>query len=168
MFVDLSVRVEWLSQALDAVPKEDVSAAALARLRGYAQALTDLRAAIERVQRHRADPKLEPLFTLEGPLAGYLSRLYAWCEEVGNEFERMAGALRRREPFSIVFSHGAVNKSYEHFETLVNAVRSANDIARDLHGKQNPEDWSQFEHHVEDLIWAGEWLHITLARPPGD
>src|SRR2546421_1409 len=123
LFVDLCVRVEWLEQALDAVPKDDASAASLARMRGYAKALHELRGALERVHAHRANVHLKPLYSLESPLAGYLSRLYGWCEEIGRDFERMAAALRKREPTSIVFSHKSVNESYAHFEALVAAVR---------------------------------------------
>ena len=75
LFLDLDVRVEWLGQALDAVPKEDASAATLVRLRSYARALHDLHEALARVQGHRKDPHLKPLFSLDGPLANYLSRL---------------------------------------------------------------------------------------------
>src|SRR5271166_88799 len=128
LFLDLCVRVEWLGQAVDAVPKEDASAAAVVRLRSYAHALGELKHAIERVQAHRNEPNLKPLFSLEGTLAGYLSRLYGWCEEVGADFERMAVALRRRQPTSIVFSHQAVNASYAHFEELVVALRHANEV----------------------------------------
>src|SRR4051812_45658717 len=76
LFLDMSVRVEWVEQALDAVPTEVVSAAALVRLRSYARALQELHAALDRVQTHRADERLKPLFSLDGPLAAYLSRLY--------------------------------------------------------------------------------------------
>lgn len=162
------MRVEWLGQALDAVPKEDASAAALVRLRGYARALADLAHAIERVQAHRADPLLKPLFSLEGPLAGYLSRLYGWCDEIGTDFERMAVALRRRQPTSMVFSHKAVNASYAQFDELTAVLRHTNDVARDLHGAKNPSEWRMFEEHLEELIWAGDWVHMALARRPGD
>lgn len=168
LFLDLSVRVEWLGQALDAVPKEDASAPALVRLRSYARALQELHAALERVQAHRADPHLKPLFSLEGALAGFLSRLYGWCEEVGNDFERMAVALRRREPTSIVFSHHAVNGSYAQFNELVASMRHTNDIARELHGLDDVKRWRAFDESLEELIWATEWVHMSLARRPGD
>jgi hypothetical protein len=73
LFVDLTVRVEWLEQALEAVPKDDASAASLVRMRSYAKALHELRVALERVQAHRADPRVKPLFSLEGSLANYSS-----------------------------------------------------------------------------------------------
>ncbi len=168
LFLELSVRVEWLSQALDAVPREDASAAALVRLRTYARALEELHEAVHRVQTHRADPHLKPLFALDGPLAAYLSRLYAWCEEIGNDFERMAVALRRRQPTSVVFSHKAVNSSYAQFEALVAAVRRANVAAHAQHGVQDKAAWQAFEERLEELIWATEWVHMTLARAPGD
>ncbi len=167
LFLDLTVRIEWLGQALDAVPREDTSAASLARLRDYADALGDLRVALERVQGHRADPRLKPLFSLEGTLAGYLSRLYGWCEEIGDDFERMAVALRRRQPTSVVFSHKAVNASYAHFDALVTGMRHATEVSRELHGGKDARAWAAFDERLEELIWATEWVHMTLARPPG-
>lgn len=168
LFLDLAVRVEWLGQALDAVPKEDASSAALERLRGYAQALEELHASLAKVQAHRAAPALKPQFSLDGPLAGYLSRLYAWCEEIGDDFERMAVALRLRQPTSVVFSHALVNRSYAHFGALVAAMRQDDDVARKLHGQGDGEGWRAFEDCVEELIWSTEWLHMALARPPGE
>ncbi len=168
LFLDLRVRVEWLGQALDAVPTEDASAESLVRLRSYAQALDELRASAERVQRHRKDLRLKPLFTLDGPLAAYLSRLFAWCEEIGTDFERMAGALRRKKPTSIVFSHDVVNESYAQFEAMHVAMRRANDAAKERQAELDSEEWRAFEEHVEELIWAAEWVHLTLARRSGD
>lgn len=168
LFLDLSVRVEWLEQAIDAVPKEDASASALVRLKSYQRALHDLRESLSRVQSHRPDPHLKPLFALEGPLAGFLSRLYAWCDEIGDDFERMAVALRRREPTSIVFSHRAVNDSYARFNTIIDAMRKANDVAHEKHGTKDKEAWRAFDEHLEELIWSTEWVHMTLARGPGD
>jgi len=168
LFLDLRVRVEWLGQSLEAVPREDASAAALVRLRSYARGLEDLQHALAQVQAHRADPHLKALFSLEGPLAGYLSRLYAWCEAIGDDFERMAVALRRRQPTSVVFSHRAVNDSYAQFATLIAAMRAANDAARERRGAAPDPHWLAFEERVEELIWATEWIHMTLARRPGD
>jgi alpha-L-fucosidase len=168
LFLELSVRVEWLGQALDAVPREDAAASALVRLRTYARALEELHQALHRVQAHRADPHLKPLFALDGPLAAYLSRLYGWCEGIGNDFERMAVALRRRQPTSVVFSHQAVNSSYAQFEALVSAMRRANEVAHEKHGVKDQEAWRAFEERLEELIWATEWVHMTLARAPGD
>jgi len=168
LFLDLHVRVEWLGQALDAVPREDASAAALVRLHSYARALQDLHQALARVQAHRSDASLKSLFSLEGPLAGYLSRLYGWCEGVGNDFERMAVALRRREPTSVVFSHRAVNDSYSQFAALVASMRQAHDVARRARGAGDEPAWRAFEEHVEELIWSTEWVHMALARQPGD
>ena len=167
LFEDLCVRVEWLEQALDGVPKSDASASALVRMRSYAHALHELRVALEHAQAHRGNPRLKPLFTLEGPLAGYLSRLYGWCQEIGTDFERMAAAMRRREPTSTVFSHKAVNDSYAHFESLVAAMRTQIEVARDLHAQDDEALWRAFEERLEELIWAADWVHMTLARPPG-
>jgi hypothetical protein len=167
LFLDLSLRVEWLEQALDAVPREDASAEALVRLRSYARALAELHQALAAVQARRADPDLKPLFHLEGPLAGFLSRLYGWCEEIGADFERMAGCLRRKEPTSIVFSHAAVNRSYADFEQFFTAMRRAQDSQRAPRADPATPARRAFEECVEELIWATEWVHMTLARTPG-
>lgn len=172
LFLDLTLSVEWLGQALDAVPTGDASAAALVRLRSYARALEELRTALGHVQAHRPDPRFKPLFGLEGALALYLSRLYAWCDEIGKDFERMAGALRRRDPTSIVFSHRAVNESYAQFAALIEAMRKGLDAARSNESTKDAAmdagAWRAFEEHIEELIWATEWLHMTLARAPGN
>jgi hypothetical protein len=168
LFVDLSVRIEWLEQALDAVPHVDASTTAATRLRSYARALEELHKSLGRVQAYRADARLKPLFSLEGPLAAYLSRLYAWCEQISDDFERMASALRRREPTSLVFAHRSVNSSYAHFEALVASMREAIDVARELHGDRDAAAWGPFDTHIEELVWSTEWLHMTLARRPGE
>jgi hypothetical protein len=168
LFLDLTVRVEWLEQALDAVPREDATAEALVRLRSYSRALAELHTAIDAVQAHRSDPELKPLFHLDGALAGYLSRLYGWCEEIGADFERMAGALRRREPTNIVFSHKAVNRSYSQFDGLVSAMRRTTDSQREPRAPKAPPKNRVFDERLEELIWATEWVHMTLARPPGE
>lgn len=168
LFLDLAVRIEWLAQALDAVPQGEASGAAIARLHSYTRALNELHKSLERVQAHRADRRLKPLFSLEGPLAAYLSRLYGWSEAISDDFERMAVALRRREPTQIVFSHRAVSSSYAHFEELVASMRHVVEVARELHGGEDAQAWRAFETHLEELIWAAEWLHMTLARRPGE
>ncbi len=168
LFLDLSVRVEWLGQALDAVPKEDASAASLVRMRSYARSLAELHEAIGKVHACRAEATLKPLFSLEGTLANYLSCLYGWCEGIGDDFERMAIALRRKEPTSIVFHHRSVNESYAKFDELIVAMRHANHVAHELHAAKSPQVWRAFDERVEELIWATEWVHMTLARKPGE
>src|SRR5664279_5009012 len=64
LFLDLTLRIEWLEQAIEAVPKDDASAESLVRLRGYSRAVAELHAALERVQKDRAIPELKPLFDL--------------------------------------------------------------------------------------------------------
>jgi hypothetical protein len=162
LLLDLSVRVEWIGQALDGLPGEDASAA-LGRLRRYACALEELHGALERVELHR--PVLEPLFLLEGPLAAYLSRLYAWCAELGDDFERMAGALRNRQPTTIVFSHHAINDSYARFDQMMVSVRRH--VSHERH-RIDRAKLQSFDRHLEELFWATEWLHMTLARSPGE
>ena len=168
LFLDLSVRVEWLGQGLDAVPKEDASASALVRLRSYTRALHELERALKSVHDHRAHVSLKPHFALDGPLAGFLSRLYGWCDEIGTDFERMAVAMRRKMPTSTVFSHRTVNASYAQFEGLIAAVRQAHAAARDKGGPTDADVWRAFDENLEELFWATEWVHMTLARRPGE
>lgn len=168
LFQDLNLRVEWLEQALDAVPREDASAASFVRLGSYTRALHELGQALERVHTHRKDPNLKPLFALDGPLANFLSRLYAWSDTIGDDFERMATCLRRREPTSVVFSHRAVNDSYEQFNALIESMRRAIEAARASAPSNAADAWRSFDEHVEELIWATEWVHMTLVRRPGD
>jgi hypothetical protein len=167
LFLELTLSIEWLGQALDGIPREEASAEAVVRLRAYSRAVEELRPAIERVQLQREDPELKPLFELGGPLAGLLSRLYAWCREIGDDFERMAVALRRREPTHIVFSHKAVNKSYAQFNALIGAVRLANEATHIASGTPAVKARA-FDELVEELIWAIEWVHLALARSPGE
>ncbi len=167
LFLDLTVRLEWLDQALDGIPKDDASAETVVRLRGYSRALEELRLAIEQVQAQRGDLELKFLFDLAGPLAGFLSRLYGWCGELGDDFERMAIALRRRQPTRVVFSHKAVNESYAQFDGLIGAVRRGIEAAR--MESDTPQVKAQtFDERLEELIWATEWVHLALARSPGE
>jgi len=166
LFLDLTVHIEWLDQALDSIPRDDASAETVVRLRGYSRTLAELRLAIEQVQQLRADPELKFLFDLGGPLAGFLSRLYAWCCELGDDFERMAGAVRRGEPTKVIFSHKVVNKSYAQFDELVTAIRRANDVA--TVASELPDKARAFDERLEELIWATEWVHLALARSPGE
>lgn len=167
LFLELTVSLEWLGQALDAIPKEDASAEAVVRLRSYSRALDELRTALERVQALRAEPEHKPFFNLGGPLALFLSRQYAWCKEIADDFERMATALRRHEPTRAVFSHKAVNVSYAQFDTLAGAVRRANEATR-IESKTPAVEARAFDERLEELFWATEWLHLALARSPGE
>ncbi|MBW2458385.1 MAG: hypothetical protein JRI68_28035 [Deltaproteobacteria bacterium] len=166
LFIDLTLRIEWLDQALDAIPRDDASEETVVRLQGYSRALADLRLAIEGVQTQRGDGELKFLFDLAGPLAGFLSRLYAWCGELGDDFERMAGAVRRGEPTNVIFSHKKVNKSYAQFDELIGSVRRANEVARVE--SDGPDKARIFDERWEELVWATEWVHLAMASSPGN
>jgi hypothetical protein len=166
LFQDLSVRLEWLGQVLDSVPDHDASRDALATLRGYASALVELRKGLAHVHSHINDRRFAHLFRLEGALTAYLSRLYAWCEELSGEFERLAVGLREQKPVWTVFSQKAVNGSFSHFQDL-NAV-----LHKEMQGGRSQDAahanaWHDFESHLEELFWATEWLHLSLAKNPG-
>ena len=163
LFADLDVRMQWLGQVLDSVPDRESSA--LARLHEYAKALGDLKLALEHLHTHANDRRLSLLFGLDGPLAAYLSRLYAWCEEISDDFERLAVGLRRQEAVWTVFSERMVNTSFEHFDELASAIKK--DLARVRAGMPPTDDERRFDAHLEEVLWATEWLHMSLARPPG-
>lgn len=161
---DLSLRLEWLGQVIDSVGERDVSREALAQLRAHAKALGDLRAAVLRVQSHVGDRHLVKLFAMEGALPAYLSRLCAWADDVSNQFEERAVALRRLEPVALLFSHHAVSASYAEFEQLAANLRIELEAASKT---IDPASWRPFEAHVEEMLWAVEWLHMGLSRVGG-
>ena len=163
LFSDLELRVEWLGQVLDSVPDRESSA--LAQLNEYAKALGDLKKALAHLHTHTKDTRLAPLFALDGPLAAYMSRLFAWCEEISDDFERLAVGLRRREAVWTVFSQRMVNVSFEHFDELATAIKKEN--LRVRAGMPPTDDERKFDAHLEEVLWATEWLHMSLARAPG-
>jgi hypothetical protein len=159
---DLTVRIEWLEQVLESVP----DSGALTQLRGWARTLRELHTSIAHVQAHLADPRFARLFAIEGPLAAYLSRLFAWCEEITKDFEALAVKLRRGQPVLAIFSHRVVNDSFEHFQDLGESLRSSIAESR----PQIPDAqaaWQTFDADFEELLWATEWLHMSLASKPG-
>jgi hypothetical protein len=159
---DLTLQVEWLEQVVESVPE---SGAGL-QLRGWAKALRELHTAIVHVQARLHDANFGRLFAIDGPLAAFLSRLFAWCEEVARDFEALAVKLRREEPVLAVFSYHRVNDSLAHFSELGAALRAA--LAK--HRPATPEAqaaWTTFDADFEELIWATEWLHMSLAKQPG-
>jgi hypothetical protein len=159
---DLALRIEWLEQVIDSVP----DSGALAQLRGWAKAMGELHTAIVHVQARLSDARFARLFVIEGPLAAFLSRLFAWCEEMTADFEALAVKLRRNEPVLAVFGHHAVNESFAHFQELGATLRTSLEVAR----PSTPEAqaaWSTFDADFEELLWATEWLHMSLASKPG-
>ncbi len=159
---DLTVRLEWLEQVIASVP----DSGALGQLRGWAKALRELHASIGHVQAHLGDARFARLFAIEGSLAAFLSRLFAWCEEIAEDFEALAVKLRRNDPVLAVFSHRAVNESFAHFQELGQALRASLAAWRpatpDAHAA-----WQTFDADFEELFWAVEWLHMSLASQPG-
>jgi len=158
---DLALRTEWLEQVIESVP----DSGALTQLRGWAKALSELHTAIVHVQAHLHDPHFGRLFAIEGPLAAFLSRLFAWCEEITLDFEALAVKLRRGEPVLAVFSHHAVSESFAHFQELDAALRASLADSRPATAETQAA-WSTFDRDFEELIWATEWLHMSLATPP--
>lgn len=159
---DLSVRTEWLEQVVESVPDSD----ALGQLRGWAKAIRGLHASILHLQARIGDVRFAQLFAIEAPLAAFLSRLFAWCEEISADFEALAIKLRNHQPVLAVFSRSAVNASFAHFQELATALRASLAAAR-----PTTEDaraaWTTFDSDFEDLLWATEWLHMSLANAPG-
>lgn len=159
---DLAVRLEWLEQVIESVP----DSGALTQLKGWAKALRELHASIEHVQDHIGDVRFAKLFSIEGALAAFLSRLFAWCDEITKDFEALAVKLRDGKPVLAVFSHRDVSESFEHFQELEGALRASV-------GKLRPttEDaraaWETFDKDFDEMLWATEWLHMSLASKPG-
>jgi hypothetical protein len=159
---DLALRIEWLEQVIDSVP----DSGALAQLRGWAKALGELHKSIVHVQERLSDPRFARLFAIDGALAAFLSRLFAWCEEITRDFEVLAVKLRRNEPVLAVFSHHAVSESFAHFQELGTALRASLAEARPA-TPDAQSAWSTFDADFEELFWATEWLHMSLASRPG-
>jgi hypothetical protein len=162
LFADLTLRIEWLEQVIDSVPDSGASA----QLRGWAKALRELHEAIDHVQAHLNDKRFAALFSLDAPLAAFLSRLYAWCEEISEDFEKLAVRLRRNEPVLGLFSHKSVNDSFTHFQELTDALRSSLAQSRPM-TPETQAAWKTFDHDFEELLWATEWMHMSLASKPG-
>ncbi|HEY8038571.1 MAG TPA: hypothetical protein VIF15_02205 [Polyangiaceae bacterium] len=162
LFDDLEVRIEWLEQVIDSVP----DSGALTQLKGWAKALGELHEAIHNVQAHLKDPHFARLFALDAPLAAFLSRLYAWCEEISEDFEGLAVKLRSQQPVLALFSHKRVNDSFAQFQQLSEALRESLAESRPM-TPQTQAAWKTFDHDFEELLWATEWLHMSLATKPG-
>jgi hypothetical protein len=162
LFADLTLRIEWLEQVIEGVPDSGAST----QLRGWAKALRDLHRALDHVQAHLYDRNFGRLFDLDAPLAAFLSRLYAWCEEISEDFEELAGKLRRGEPVLALFSHKAVNQSFAEFNELSEALRESLAESRPM-TPETQAAWKSFDADFEELLWATEWLHMSLAAKPG-
>ena len=165
LFVDLTLRLEWLGQVLDSVPDREPPQATLTALRGYAKALSDVGKALEHLQSHANERRFAALFSLDGALAAYLSRLYAWSEEISSEFEALAVGLRKQEPVWIL-SHKTVDASFAHFHALSEALRVELARARPA-AETEGAAWAPFDTHLDELLWATEWLHLSMAKRPG-
>jgi hypothetical protein len=162
LFSDLSLHTEWLEQVIVGLPESG----ATEQLKGWAKALKDLHHAIDQVQAHLYDKRFARLFALDAPLAAFLSRLYAWCEEIADDFENLAVKLRRGEPVLAVFSHKAVNQSFAYFQQLSQALRDSLAESRPM-TPDTRAAWQTFDADFEELLWATEWLHMSLAAKPG-
>lgn len=159
---DLTLRVEWLEQVIESVPESG----ALAQLKGWHKALRELHTSMVHVQAHLGDPRFAQLFAIEGPLAAFLSRLFAWCEEMTTDFEALAVKLRKNQPVLAVFSHRKVNESFEHFQKLGDRLRESLATSRPMTPDAQAA-WQTFDADFEELLWATEWLHMSLASKPG-
>jgi len=123
-------------------------------------------AIIDHLQAHLHDARFSRLFALEAPLAAFLSRLYAWCEEISEDFESLAIKLRRNEPVLALFPHHEVNASFAHFQELSQALRDSLAESRPM-TPETQAAWRTFDADFEELLWATEWLHMSLAAQPG-
>ena len=162
LFADLTLRIEWLEQVIVGLPESG----AAAQLQGWAKALKDLHEAVDHVQAHLYDKSFARLFALDAPLAAFLSRLYAWTEEISVDFEAVAVKLRQGQPVLALFAHKAVNASFAHFQQLSEALRES--LVESRPGTpQTQAAWKTFDADFEELLWATEWLHMSMASQPG-
>ena len=159
---DLTVRIEWLEQVIESVP----DSGALSQLRGWAKALRDLHRSIVSVQARLSEPRFARLFAIEGPLAAFLSRLFAWCEEITEDFEGLAVKLRKGEPVLALFPQKAVHESFAHFQQLGEALRASLTELRPATAEAQAA-WQTFDTDFEELLWATEWFHLSLSSQPG-
>jgi hypothetical protein len=166
LLVDLAVRIEWLEQVLDSVPEPQASSDAQVQLRGWTKALHELHHGIVQVQAHLGDSRFAKLFALDAPLAAFLAQLYAWCEEITGDFESLAVKLRQQQPISALFSHRAVSASFKRFQQLNEALRDALAESRPM-TPESQAAWKTFDSDFEELLWATEWMHMSLAKRPG-
>ncbi|HEY8090120.1 MAG TPA: hypothetical protein VIF09_19800 [Polyangiaceae bacterium] len=162
LFSDLTLRIEWLEQVIESVPESH----AAEQLKGWAKALKDLHRGIDHVQAHLFDRSFARLFDLDAPLAAFLSRLYAWMEEMSAEFEALAIRLRQGEPVLALFSHKQVNASFAEFQRLSEALRESLAESRPM-TPDTQAAWKTFDQDFEELLWSTEWLHMSLAAQPG-
>jgi hypothetical protein len=166
LLFDLTVRIEWLEQVLDSVPDPAASSGALVVLRGWTKALHELHGALVHLHEHLDDKRFARLFALGGPLAAYLGRLYAWCEEISVDFEALAVKLRRQQPVLVLFPQKVVNASFQRFQELGEALRESLVESRPM-TPDSQAAWRTFDSDFEELLWATEWMHMSLAKSPG-
>ncbi len=162
---DLDVSVEWLRQVVDGAPEPAASSSALAHARAWAGALRDLHGTIRALHAHVDDGPLSRLFTLDGPLAAFLSCLCAWCDEISTDVERLVAKLRHREPVLGIFPYDAVNESLADLEHLSEALRRG---LADAHPATDEAcaAWRTLCDDFEQVLWATESLHVSLASEP--
>jgi hypothetical protein len=163
---DLHIQIDWLEQVVATVEEPAASSTAIEQVRGWAKALRDLHGSIAKVQAHLDDPRFAALFDFDGPLAAFLSRLFGWCEEVTKDFEALAVKLRKNEPVLAVFEQRKVNKSFSEFEILSQRLRESLAVSRPMTPDAQAA-WKTFDADFEELLWATEWLHLSLAKAPG-
>ena len=163
----LAVQIEWLEQVLDGVPEPQASSDASAMLRGWTKALAELQGVIAHFQAHLHDKRFAPLFAVGAPLASYVARLYAWCEQLIVDFEGLAVKLRRNEPLLGLLLQQDVNDSFQRFQELGEPLRESFVQSRPM-TPESQAAWRTFDEDLEALIWATEWMHMNLARSPGD
>jgi len=164
---DLAVQNEWLEQVLDGVPEPQASSDACAMLRGWAKTLAQLQASVAHFQQHARDKRFARLFAAGAPLTAYLARLYAWCAQLTVDFEAVAAKLRRNEPILGLLRQKDVNDSFAIFQELGEPLRESFVESRPM-TLESQAAWRGFDEDLEELIWATEWMHMNLARSPGD
>jgi hypothetical protein len=159
---DLDVRLEWLEQAIEGI---SVSWGR-AQLRTWAGGLREVHRCIARAWTHTRDPRFAHVFDRRGALAAFLDALFEWCGAVIADVEAMAVKLRGGRPLLGVFPFKAVSDSYVRFQRLEVAARAAL-AAQAPVLREARSAWKVLDSDLEEMFWATEWLHMSLAARPG-
>jgi hypothetical protein len=159
----LGERIARLERRLDDIPEPAASLGAAARLRLWLSGIHDVYVASARLREYLHDYRCAPFFQLDGPLTTVVRAIFAWCDHVASEIEEFSRKLRRRVPVLALFPEAAVSLSLVRIERTADharaALRAAPPSVQPLACK--------LEADFDELLWATEWLHLSLGKKPG-
>jgi hypothetical protein len=167
LVVDVERRGAGLRDDVDALPDPQVFSGVASQVRIWLDAVEDLGDAARAVLQRVRDPDLARLFALDGALATLLSRAQVWCAETGLGLGRVVARLRRCEPVLCVGPYPGLDASLVSFVEVGDQIRRAVALEGAVLGAGGALDgWPAFDREVELLLWATEWLHLSLASEP--